>query len=218
MWTRQRRIAQQREYLIKQSNSLLGKATEEAYQQLYDMYINKIYEVTIQKTTELSILREMLECRQREQEIGNPCIFNDVCDLQQAELKYLKVKHGLWRIENSLSYEKCKDAVEKLRHGDFSLFFIAWVVYSNLREKEKTYVELASFFAEESIVEAIELLSYGLLFLKNSSELLIQQANYFMELNLWNEALNALKQIENPSDEISSVIEELSGALSGING
>ena len=211
-------IVQQREFLRRETDIYLAMGNDEAYQRLYSLYTDAIYETTIQKTTEFSVLREMLECWQREREIGNTCIFVDVQNLQQAEQKYIRVKHGLWRVENNLSYDKCKDVVEYMRNGDCSLFFIAWIVYANLQQREKTYVELSQLFAEESIPDAIELLYYGLMFLKNSPELLIQQANLYMELNLWNEALKVLKQIENPEEEIKVVLKELVEALDGING
>lgn len=206
-------ISLQRNYLVKESNSLLAVGTEEAHRKLYEIYTNKLYEATIQRTTELSLLREMMECWQCELESGAPRILNDVRNLQQVEQKYLEVKHGVWRIEQSLSYEKCMSALEHMHQRGDSMIFIAWVIYSNLQDREKTFVKLSELMAETNIPEAVELLSYGLLFLKGSRELLLQQANYFMELNMWQEALKALLAIENPEDEVKSVIAELSDAL-----
>lgn len=210
-------ITIQRKELRKQANLLLAQNTEQAYLQLCNFLDNKIYETAIRKTDDLIILREMTKCWQREREIGSPCIFEDVNSVQQAEQKYLKLKHSLWRIEQELSHEKCIEAVEYIRRNNISMFFCAWVIYTNLQEQENTFIKLAKLMAESSLVEAIEMLTYGLLLIKDSTEMLIQKADFLMELNLWEQALMTLQSISNPAQEINEVIEELSNALHGTN-
>lgn len=206
-------IELQRKFLREEANTLLKQKTEQAYQQIYDLYTNKVYETAIQKSTDIGLMREMIECWQREREIGNPCLFDDVNDLQEAEQKYLEVKHALWRIEQNLSYEKCMAGLQRLQQRPITKFFIAWVVFANLHDKVGTYLKLSQLTAENSLIDAVEILTYALLLLPQTADLLLQKADYLMELNAWGEALKTLRVIENPNEEIRLLIEELSKAL-----
>lgn len=202
-------ITSQQKFLREQADLLLSQGTEEAYLKLYELYTNKLYETAVRRDNEVGTLREMLECWQRERELGTVCIFNNVTSVREAEQKYLQLQHGLWRIEQGLSHDKCMEALEYIRNGKISKFFAVWCVYANLRDKEETVVRVTSLMAENSIPEAIEFLSYGLLLFPGSAMLLSEQASYFMDLNMWQEALKTLKQIENPDEEISAIINEL---------
>jgi len=206
-------ITLQSKELRRLANDLLAQKDIVAYEELYHLITDKKYEVVIKKFTDLGTLREMVECRKREEEIGNPCIFDDIESLQQAEHKYQKVKHGLWRIEQGLAYESCMDAVAFMRQESISKFFIAWAIFANLQEREKTFIRLAELFAEENISEAIELISYGIFLVEEDEQLLLQKANYCMELNLWKQALETLQKIKEPTMEICEVINELSSVL-----
>lgn len=205
-------VIQSRE-LREKADELLKKKNHTLYEELYHLITDKKYEVVIKKFTDLGTLREMVECRKREEEIGNPCIFDDIENLQQAEHKYQKIKHGLWRIEQGLAYEACMDAVAFMRQESISKFFVAWVIFANLQEREKTFIRLAELFAEENILEAIELLSYGIFLVGEDDQLLLQKANYCMELSLWKQALETLQKIKEPTVEIFEIVEELSRVL-----
>jgi len=202
-------IVSQQKFLREQADLLLAEGTEASCLKLYELYTDKLYETAIRKDTEIGTLREMLECWQRERELGTVCIFDNVTSVKEAEQKYLRLKHGLWRVEQGLSHDKCMTAVECIRNGSISKFFAVWCVFANLRDKEETVVKVAALMAESSIPEAIEFLSYGLLLFRNSAMLLSEKASYFMDLNLWQEALKTLKQIENPDEEIRAVINDL---------
>ncbi|HIW80374.1 MAG TPA: tetratricopeptide repeat protein, partial [Candidatus Acetatifactor stercoripullorum] len=117
-----------------------------------------------------------------------------------------------------LPYEKCVEAVRSMRQNGISKCFIAWMICANLREREDTFAKTAGLLAEFNKVEAIELLTYGLLFLEKSQKLLMQKADLLMELNLWEEALKTLQAIEEPDGETAEVVRELSEALYGVNG
>lgn len=206
-------ITLQSKELRRLANDLLAKKEHVAYEELYRLVADKKYEVVIKKFTDLGTLREMVECWKREVELGKPCIFADIDNLQQAEHKYQKVKHGLWRIEQGLTYESCMAAVAFMRQDSISKFFVAWVIFANLQEREETFIRLAEFFAEENISEAIELLSYGIFLVSEDDQLLLQKANYCMELSLWKQALETLQKVKEPTVEICEVINELSSFL-----
>ena len=188
-------ILQSRE-LREHVDRLLAKKEKQAYEELYDLIEDKKYEVAIRKYSDLSTLCEMLECWKSECKMGKSCIFDDVNSLKEAEQKYLEVQHGLWRIEQGLSYERCIEVVERIRCDSISKFFVCWVIFTNFQERESTYVKLSDLLAEYNILESIELLNYGLLFLRGSTQMLIQKANLLMQLNMWKDALETLRVIE----------------------
>lgn len=208
----------QAEELREQVNQLLAQKEEQRYQRLYALLTDRKYDTTIRKFTDLHTVRLMAEFSRNEAVSGRRCIFEDVDNIQQAEHKYASLQHALWRIEQGLPYEKCVEAVRSMRQNGISKCFIAWMICANLREREDTFVKTAGLLAEFNKVEAIELLTYGLLFLEKSQKLLMQKADLLMELNLWEEALKTLQAIEEPDGEVAEVIRELSEALYGVNG
>ena len=210
-------IAMQRQELRERADLLLSQGTEAAYKELYEILSDKIYETTIDKTTDLNVLYVLADIWHGEAQIGISCIFDDVESVQQAEQKYLKIKHGLWRIEQGLSREKCMEAVDTMRSQSVSKFFIAKMICSSLKEQEDTILKVAKLMAEFSLLEAVEMLTYGLLFWEDSSKLLIQKADYLIQLNLFEEALKVLQTIEEPTEEIKNLIEKLSAVLCMIN-
>lgn len=206
-------IILQSKELRKQANDLLAQKNQQAYEKLFHLIADKKYEVVIEKFTDLEILHEMVRCWNKEKKMGIQCIFEDIESLEQAENKYNKLKHGLWRIEQGLSYNSCKDAIDFMRKNAVSKFFIAWIISSKLQDREETLIKLADLFAKENILEAIELLSYGIFLVGEDEQLLLQKANYYMELNLWTEALQTLIRIDQPDLEICEIINELSNIL-----
>ena len=134
--------------------------------------------------------------------------------MQQAEQKYLRLNHGLWRIEQDLSYERCMEVIEYIRENEISMLFVAWLVYTNLEEQEKTFLRLAELMSETNLIEAVRLLSHGLMVLEGNQNLLVQQANYLLELQLWNQALTTLKKIEEPTEEVKDIMTMLDNLVS----
>lgn len=200
--------------ITAQANLLLMKKDEEAYEQLYDLLTENKYNATMRKKEELFMLREMLKCWQYERQMGTACIFNNIDNVQQAEQKYLRLNHGLWRIEQDLSYERCMEAIEYIRENEISMLFVAWLVYTNLEEQEKTFLKLAELMSETNLIEAVRLLSHGLMVLEGNQNLLVQQANYLLELQLWDQALTTLKKIEEPTEEVKDIMMMLDNLVS----
>lgn len=211
-------IALQRKTLREQTDFLLAQRTRQAYLQLLVLYNDKVYETAIFRTNDLHNLWTMIAIWNSEERLGITTVFANVDNIMQAEQKYLEVKHGLWRVEQGLSHEKCVDGLERMRQNKISKYFMSWMAHVNLDKKEETLVKLSQLMAETSLTEAVELLSYGLLFLKESPELLIQKAEFLMELNLWEEALKTLQMLPEPAEEIREIMRELSGTLYGTDG
>ena len=155
-------IALEADELREQADLLLGQKTQQAYLQLYKIFFDTKYNVTIRKNSELAIMQMMLNCWKKESDNDNPVIFDNVSSIQQAKHKYMKLMHGLWRIEHDLSYEKCIEVVEYIRQNSISMIFIVLVIHNDLQDKEDTIIKLSKLMAESNIAEAVRLLSYGL--------------------------------------------------------
>ena len=155
----------------------------------------------------------MLGCWRSERELGIESILDDVDNLEEANHKYLQIKHGLWRIEQNLSVDKCKEALNIMDSHTISKYFIVWIIYANLRDRVETCIKVSRLFRERSSKDAMEVLSYALFFFRNNSQLLLEQADLLLENSLWKDALTTLKKIVNPDQNTREIIEELESAL-----
>lgn len=206
-------IALKRDWLFEQTENLLAQKTEQAYASLYDLFMSPLYETVIANTTSFAILWEMLQCWHLASEVGKSLVFKDVSNLKEAEKKYLSVKHCMWRIEKNCSDERCQEAVDELCEKKVSKVLIARVICASLQKHEEVFLKLSHYMKQNSIMDAIEILSYGLLFYTHNKSLLLQKADYLMELGLWQEVLKTLKQIDNPEEAILEMIENLQNML-----
>ena len=57
------------------------------------------------------------------------------------------------------------------------------------------------------------MISYGLFDFPEDADLLMYKANYLLELQCYKEALQTLKMIQNPGEDILEITEELENAL-----
>lgn len=208
----------QADWLREQVDRLLEQAKETAYTELYELFCNPVNATCIQKKLDLGVMKGFLECWRSERELGIECILQDVKNLQQVKQKYLQVKHGLWRIEQDLSAEKCREALENMTSPGISKYFIVWVIYMNLRDRVETCIKVSRLFRRQSVKDAMEILIYALLFFPQNEMLLLEQADLLLENNLWEEALKTLNAIENPEEEIKNLITELETALTDQQG
>lgn len=210
-------IAIQRKELEAEITRLLEQKTEQDYEQLYNLCSDKKYETVISKSADLCALRIMAGLWKNERNFSKGNIFDGVDNISQAEHKYIELKHGLWRIENNLSYDKCMEVVEKIQEKGISQFVIARMIYANLRERESVFINMSKYMAENNLLDAIELLTYGLLFMEKNKKLLLQKAEYLLKLNLFAEALKTLQIIEEPDKEIVVLKEELSKVVAALS-
>lgn len=195
--------------LVQRVEELLVANDNSAYEELLRILRRDEYQQIIRKTTGLGYLREMIERWNIEKEEGVSYIFQDISNLEQVEYAYLNIKHGLWRIEQGLSEEKCLPFVEKMSQKQQSKYLLVWIAHANLKEPERALAYLSECMMKYNEISALETLSYGLILYPESQELLLQKAQCLMALNVWQEALKTLLLIKEPSIELQLIIEEL---------
>lgn len=206
-------IEADRRELIKLANEGLARGTKEDYLQLYNIFRDRRYETAIQKTTMLGCLREMLELYRSEGVWKDSTIFCNIHSLEDAETRYLRIKHGLWRIEQNLSEEKCMQVMNMIEEEQISLFFVTWQIFVNMKYREELYLTIGDYYRSQNLANAIEFYTYALWWLKDNPQLLLNKADCLMEGAMFKEALETLEQIANPSEDVASLIQELKDAL-----
>lgn len=206
-------ITIQKNWLCQKANACLKAKSLDSYKELYKILTNRKYETVLRKSAALGVLREMLECWQKELEIGDSHLFDDVDCLEQAEKKYLRIKHGMWRIEQGISENKCIEVVEMLVKEKVSKILVVWIVFANMKERENVLVKLSDYMRMYNTIEAVELLSYGLVLFPGNAVLALKKSECLMDLSMWKEALEVLYLIEQPDQNIRLLIQELENAL-----
>lgn len=203
----------QKKELIMYTNQALNSGEKEKMQELYALYCDSPFDLVIQKENNLSSVKEMLYVWNEEQVMGFGNIFEDVHNIDEAERKYLRTKHILWRIENDFADDVCRIGVQELINLKISSVFLAWHIKANLSERKKIYLKLSDYFSEISISRGLEFITYGLLEFPGDKDMLMHKANYLLEVQSFMEALDTLKSIENPDDDVVEIIQELETAL-----
>ena len=206
-------IEQDRRQLIKLADEALAKGTKEAYLRLNDIFRERRYETAIQRTTMLGCLREMLELYCSECAWKESKIFSNIHSLGEAEERYLCIKHGLWRIEQNQSEEKCMQVMDMIETEQISLFFVTWQIFVNMKYKEELYLTIGEYYRSQNLATAIEFYTYALWWLKDNSQLLLYKAECLMDGAMFKDALDTLEQIKDPSEDVVSLIQELRAAL-----
>ena len=169
----------QKEGFYEQLDNLLAEGKDGSYEKIYHLLKSLKYAENVPKAEELLWLHEMLNCRKIEKDNGVSNIFSDICNLKEANQKYLRIKYGVWRIENSLSEEKCREAVYRIWKNKESMLLTSWIIKTNVEDPEKVYLTVSEYMKDYNIFESIRLLAYGAKYFPQSERLRQKQAEYF---------------------------------------
>lgn len=206
-------LLQQRDSIWQQADRLLEEGTEEAYDRLEVLLKDLRNRTAVMRTTELRILLEMANCRYIEMQSGESNIFRNVTSVREAEQKHLSIKHLAWRMEAGICEEKAGEQVREWCEKKDSKFLIAWIIKTQVKEWERVFLLVSRCMQEYRAADAIELLSYGNLLCPDKSQLLLEKANCFMEIGMWQEVLATLCQIKEPEAQVREMIQELTAVL-----
>ena len=202
----------QKEQLEIQSNELLKTKREVDYVRLSKLYKRNEYETIIEKNIELMHLKEMILCWTRCLDEEKKYVFEDVDSIMQAEEKYHKI------LINTCNVNILTESGYQLKACDFILnhntilFLITWVIFKNTDDFLIYFELLVQNLEMVNLMTALAFISYALVW-TSEDKLLLYKANLLMELNDWKEALEVLKAIKKPSDEIQMLCRELQETL-----
>ncbi len=203
----------QRKEIIDKTNKMLKSGQEEHIRCLIDIYNNPIYDLTIVEESDLGINKEMLFVWEQEQLIKSGNVFDNVSTLEEAKRKYLYAKHVLWRIENDCSFEICQEGVNELAAQGITSALLAWLIKAKMNERKAVYLKLSEYYWNVKPMQGLEIISYGLFDFPGDVDMIMYKANYLLELQYYQDALDTLKLLKEPNEEIIEIINELEAAL-----
>lgn len=155
------------------------------------------------------MMKDLVLCHNVEIQLGVQQIFQGIENWSDANDKYYDVWECLQETDiasEEIHYtEFCRLICEKEICG----LYIVWHMYVKKDDGERILLKLCDYMKRYSIALAIELVSYGLIMTPCASALLLKKAECLMEVSMWREALDTLKKIENPQNEIVLLIQKL---------
>lgn len=180
---------------------------------------NRIYEKLVAKDSQLYMLNHFFCIALREQSElahrgiqGN--VFEGVSSLDVLEEKYLAVEFSVLRMELDLNNDELEETISKiieLQVSGIALFrIIQFETAHVLKNVKRISMELKN---RGDGIGTIILLREAVETYPEEGELWLLLANVWMELGEFSEALKCLKEIENPSSEIRSLMEKMEGML-----
>ena len=210
---KQHYLLQQREWIWLQADKLLEDRTKKNYRELARLLGDLKHQTVLQKTTELRMLQQMVECWNLEIKTDRSNVFCNVASVKEAEQKYLSVKHTFWRMEAGICGERCQEDILNMCKREESKLLIAWIIKANVQQWENVIIQTSQYIREYDMSDAVEFLSYADLLVPGNKRFLLQKAEGFMELGMWMKALASLREIEEKDRNIEEMIKELSGIL-----
>jgi len=206
-------LTAQKNELTKLTNLALQSGKKEELDALYHHYYQSPYDLAIRKNTELGVIKEMINLWKEINILNDNGLFTNVHSIEDAERRYLRTKFVLFRVENDCNYESCRNGLQELLDENISCAFMAWHIKANLSEKRNMYLKLSEYLWEMNPTRGLEIISYGLFDFPEDADMLMYKANYLLELQYYQEALNTLKLIKEPGEDILEIIAELETAL-----
>ncbi len=206
-------LAIQKRELAEITNSALQSGEKADLEALYAYYYESPYDLVIKRNSDLGIIKEMIYLWKEINILNDNGLFTGVHNIEEAERRYLRTKHILWRIENDCDYDACMSGMQELLADNISCAFMAWQIKANLSKKRDMYLKLSEYLWNINPTRGLEMISYGLFDFPEDVDMLMYKANYLLELQCYKEALDTLKVIREPSEEITEIIGELEAAL-----
>lgn len=202
-------ITIQREEILRQTNYALSCHTADDISTLNDIYNNPVNEFAIIEESELGLVKEMLFVWEQEQAIRKGNIFANVCSVEEACRRYLRTRHVLWRIESDCAFELCQEGVRELVEQEISSTFMVWLIKAKLSERKDVYLKLSEYLWNVKPEQGLEMITYALYDFPEDTDMLMYKANYLLELQYFKDALETLKMIREPNEEVREIINEL---------
>ena len=202
--------------LLAEINKRLGNLNFQAIKELI-LWLeqNPMYKKLKQKENQLRMLdcfcSIWLEEKKELEKLGiHEDIFYGIHSLEDVERKYLAIKYCGLRIENKVPIVYCQQAAEELIRWKVSGIAISRIFISETYKREENVVQISQLLKErQQLITVIILLQEGLKVYKENENILLELAECWITAQQWYQALVCLKQIKNPKEEISELINEL---------
>ena len=169
----------QKEGFYEQINVLLTESKDDSYDKLFRLFQSLEYAEDVPKIEELFWLNTMVKCWKLEKKKGISDVFSDVRNLFEAERKYLRIKHGIWKIESGISEDKCRKAIYQICENRESMLLIICIIMNHVRERERVCLAVSEYMKEYNIMDAAQFLYYAVKSFPQSKKLIQRYTEYF---------------------------------------
>lgn len=137
-------------------------------------------------------------------------IFYQADSLEKIEKKYQTLKFGMLRLENEVPEEYCEQIVQYIIDKRISGIAIAKMVSFETKHKESNILKISHRLSENTqTIKAIVLLQYAQEMYPKNKDLILNEAECWIEGKQWEMAYNCLNKIEEPDIEIQELKKEL---------
>lgn len=162
---------------------------------------------------EIEMMQELSLCGNVENKLKMSKVFRGIGTMEDAVEKYFDVRELLIGISVESEAVLYENICRLIREKEIPAIYIIWYLYVKKDDRESLLLKLCENMKKYSIAGAIELVSYALLMTPHATALLLKKAECFMEISMWSEALDTLRQIREPQEDIRVLIQELENAI-----
>lgn len=174
----------------------------------YDDMTKKAGNIRTGVTYRYDCIKKILELESRNN--SDEKLYARVTNHAEFQNAYITGIMLLRRLEISLPDMVVKDGIKLLREQGFSIYFYLVILNNELFEK-KWLVANKVFdliFNECELLKRIDILNKLSMFMRKD-DFLLRAASLSIEANDFSEAISLLKKIEDPSDEVASLLKEM---------
>ena len=137
-------------------------------------------------------------------------IFRQVDSLASLEQKYLTIQYDILRMETSMPEEYYYQAVEDFDRYGISGVALCLIAVHETEKAESNILKIARLLKQNKrYTLAVELLQYAGDTFKNKDEFMLELADCWITGQMWKEAYDCLKKIENPDAQVKQTMKEL---------
>lgn len=137
-------------------------------------------------------------------------IFFGVQSLEDVERKILAAKLLMFRLENNVPYELCKDIVDEVMAYQYSPYALSRIAVERTEEPLNNLLKLSEVYKiRNDLVRAIGLLQCAEKIYEDEKQIYLNLADCWLMIQEYNRAYEYLCKIANPNTEIQNMIVEL---------
>lgn len=137
-------------------------------------------------------------------------IFYQIVSLDELERKYHRIEYYGLRVENHVPELYCDQLLDWLLEHKVSGLALGIIIRNRTEKVRENLLYIAQELKRKNeFPNAVLLLQYAHAEYPDSEELLLEEADCWLQAMQWQRALELLQKIENPTTEILEVISEL---------
>jgi uncharacterized ubiquitin-like protein YukD len=141
-------------------------------------------------------------------------IFYNISSLDDMEKKYHSIMYGALRFETDMPEEYYEQAIDNILEYRVSGIALGEIIARDTEDRKNNAIKICRRLnAREETVRSIVLLQKMEEYYPKDADILTELAGCWTDGQQWEQALECLKKIEKPDEEVNAVIKELKKVL-----